>query len=101
MPIEIARLICNVTVHSKEKRSPLHRDPKPKQPDLLFKAPTDGAGQAPPAPSQTASEDKGPASGKHGAEPTHADPRKVADQVYELMLQEIRLSRMRQGRNSR
>ena len=98
MAINVRRLVCNVSVKTTEKKSPLHKDAKGKRPDMLFRAASQAkSGQGPPSPSDTATEDKGPASGDAAVSGAGADPLRVADKVYDLMKQEIRLGRMRGG----
>ena len=95
MSINVRRLVCNVSVKTKEKKSPLHKDAKAKKPDLQFReAPTQG-GQAPPVGSETATQDKGPAAGRAPVSAAGVDPHRVAERVYELMKEEIRLGRLR------
>jgi hypothetical protein len=94
--INIARLVCNVTVKTGEKKSPLSKDAKAQRPDMHYRtAEPHKGGQSPASPSETATEDKGPAAGKSEVSASGADPHKVADRVYELMKQEIRLGRLR------
>lgn len=95
MTIDVSRLVCNVTVKAKEKKSPLGKDAKSKHPDLLYRAPAGHGGQTPPVGSETATQDKGPASGRSEVSAAGADPLRVADKVYELMKDEIRLGRLR------
>ena len=100
MAISIARLVCNVTVKTGEKKSPLNKDAKAQRPDLQFRAPeSPKGGQAPASPAETATESKGPAAGQHEVSAAGADPLKVAERVYDLMKQEIRLGRLRGERN--
>jgi hypothetical protein len=94
--ISIARLVCNVTVKTAEKKSPLNKDPKAQRPDMHYRqAETPKGGQASASPAETATEGKGPAAGQHEVSAAEADPHRVAERVYELMKQEIRLGRLR------
>lgn len=97
MSINVHRLVCNVSVKTKEKKSSLHKDPKSKKPDLQFREASPQSGQAPPVGSATATEDKGPATGREPVSAAGADPRRVAEKVYDLMKEEIRLGRLRGG----
>jgi hypothetical protein len=97
LSINVRRLVCNVSVKSKEKKSPLHKDPKAKKPDLQFREAAPQSGQAPPVGSETATEDKGPAAGRAPVSAAGADPRRVAEKVYDLMKEEVRLGRLRGG----
>ncbi len=98
MAVNVRRLVCNVTVKSTAKKSPLHKDAKSKHPDLKFReAGSHQSGEGSPPPSETATEGKGPASGNAPVSASGADPHRVADKVYDLMKQEVRLGRMRSG----
>ena len=101
MPVHIKRLRCRVTVKTGGRDAPVaHRPEGPKRPSLHFAlpAPAPRAEAAPPEPARIV-----PAQPEESAAPQpepevrKADPRAVADRVYELMRQEIALSRQRGG----
>jgi hypothetical protein len=96
MAINIKRLICNVTVKTGDKQSPLAKDAKAQRPDLLYAMPNgQPAGQAGPLGAETATHEKGPAAQSKEASPSAADPRRVAERVYDLMKQEVIAGRAR------
>jgi hypothetical protein len=73
-----------------ESGSMMVPDTQPPRPSMTF-APAYGlpkVGSA-PEPSQAATEERGPASTKPTPSPRRADPRAIADRVYELMKQEL------------
>jgi len=90
MPVHIRRLRCLVTVKTGGRDAPVAHHPEgPKRPSLHFAlpeparvVPTQSQEVVAPEPEQ---------------EVRKADPRAVADRVYELMRQEIALSRQRGG----
>lgn len=101
MPVHIRRLRCRVTVKTGERDAPVAHHPEgPKRPSLHFALPEPAprAEAAPPEPARVV-----PAQEAAAPEPEQevrkADPRAVADRVYELMRQEIALSRQRGGRS--
>lgn len=101
MPVRIKTLINNVTVRTHRKEISVHADARAPRPSLQYLMPT-------PEPRD---EDAGPSVelGKPRPGTVHAEPVEVlkdesaarvdshlvADRVYELMLEEIRLTRLR------
>ncbi len=73
------------------------REQRAPTPALVFAIPAKtAASEGPAAPSQTATEDRGAAAKQgSGAAPGQADPRAVADRVYELMREEMEHSVLR------
>ena len=93
----IKTLRCRVTVKQKEKKSPTSKNAGPAKPSYLHMQPQPAALTGPSAaPSQTATEGKGSGVGEKKAISSQgADPMKVADKVYQLMLEEARNARRR------
>ena len=95
MAVHIRNLVCRVSVRGKRKADSLHRGEQPQRPSLTFLQPEPPV-QAQPLPSQTATEQS-----EHGAQqlgkpsPSDADPRAVADRVYDLMKEELSIGRLR------
>jgi len=99
MPTRIRKLTCKIRVRSGRKASLLHKPEKAPHPVMEFAMPAvESAPPGQPAPSQTATQERGGATGEHKAKPSarRADPKAVADRVYELMRQEI-LDAQRRG----
>ncbi|RYG35379.1 hypothetical protein EON81_12920 [bacterium] len=95
--LNIRKLTVNVKVDKKAAESPLGREPKAARPGLLYAAPKPAlAGQATalgePEATQAAGRGDAPVA---SAAPGSADPVKVADRVYNLMMEELRMSRSR------
>ncbi|MGI4788790.1 MAG: hypothetical protein ACRYFS_08065 [Janthinobacterium lividum] len=108
MPVHIKHLRCRVTVKSKGHDAPVTHHPSgPSQPSLKFAlaAPAPRAEASQPEPIQavqTAAGKPGEAKTTEAAsEAKKADPRVVADRVYDLMKQEITLARQRGGSGRR
>ena len=102
MAITIKQLNCRVTVKVGGKEGALHKNEGPPRPSMAFAVPKGGASQETgEAPSKTATEDEQRflVAGKKGpdAKPKRADPQMVANRVYDLMREEIRLARLRGG----
>jgi hypothetical protein len=92
----IKTLRCRVSVKQKEKVQPTGKTPGPAKPSYLHMQaqPTAQGPSAPP--SQTATEGKGSGIGEKKAISSQgADPYKVAEKVYQLMLEEARNDRRR------
>lgn len=96
MSITINRLNCRVRVETGGSQATIHASEGPARPQMEFAQPTPtSAPTTPPPPSQQASEQRGPA-GEHEPRPAgRADPGRVAQRVYDLMVEEARLARMR------
>ena len=101
MPVHVRRLRCRVTVRTGRRAEPVAHHPEgPARPELHYAlpapAPRGEAGQPEPAQTVTeyprAAEDPAPA-----PDVKQADPRAVADRVYDLMRQEITDARLRGG----
>ena len=96
MPTRIRALHCLVRVRSGTRDVALHRDERPPRPALEFAMPVAGtAAESLPLPSESASEERGPAAGKAAVSASQTDPGQVADRVYELIKQEVRLGLQR------
>src|SRR4051812_18234576 len=98
MPLTINTLRSTVKVKKRRRESSLHQSAQPVRPSMDYAMPAaqvTGEGDAPP--SQTATENSGASAGRGYTSPKSADPRKVAERVYELMRQEAILDRMRKG----
>jgi hypothetical protein len=104
MPVHIRRLRCRVTVRTGGRTgTATHRSEGPHRPSMHFALPEPAPrGESTrPEPAQTVTEH----AAAQEASPTpelkatvnKADPRAVADRVYELMKQEILLGRQRGG----
>lgn len=101
MPVHIARLRCRVTVKTSGRDAPAaHHPDGPQRPSMHFALPEPAprAEAAPAEPAQAVTTQPQAAAQKE-PEPDvrKADPRVVADRVYDLMRQEIALSRERGG----
>ncbi|MHB0937060.1 MAG: hypothetical protein ACYDCO_00630 [Armatimonadota bacterium] len=97
MAVHIRQLVCRITVRGKRTTDSLHRGEQPQRPSMAFLQPEPPAQmETPPIPSQTATEQS-----EHGTEqlrkpsPSHADPRAVADRVYDFMKEELSIGRLR------
>jgi hypothetical protein len=102
MAIQIGELRCKVRVATSSQGLPTARDPGPERPEMDFAiAPTMDGGGAQPSPGESATQGR-PAEqeGEEStpkASPKAADPKVVASRVYDLMLEQIRLNRLRGG----
>ncbi|MFI5385012.1 MAG: hypothetical protein ACHQ50_02730 [Fimbriimonadales bacterium] len=100
MPVTIKNLRTTVRVKVNRRESSLHAPPQPERPSMEFAMPiTEQVLQGDPNPGKTATQGKGAASGRGPVSAKNADPKKVADRVYELMKREIILGKMRGGMN--
>lgn len=100
MPVHIKRLRCRVTVKTGGRDAPAAHHPEgPKRPSLHFALPEPEprAEATPPEPAHPVKQEPQAAAPQSEPEVRKADPRAVADRVYELMRQEIALSRQRGG----
>ena len=101
MPVHIRRLRCLVTVKTGGRDAPVAHHPEgPKRPSLHFALPEPlpRAEAAPPEPARVVpTQSQEVVAPEPEQEVRKADPRAVADRVYELMRQEIALSRQRGG----
>ena len=92
----IKTLRCRVSVKQKEKKAPTGKNAGPAKPSYLLMQAQPTAGGPSAAPSQTATEGKGSGIGeKKEISSQGADPQKVAEKVYQLMLEEARNDRRR------
>ena len=98
MPLTIQTLKTTVKVKSKVKESPLHQPGRPERPSMNFAMPiTEQVAHGEPDPNKTATIGKGAASHRAPVSAKNADPKKVADRVYELMKREVLLGKQRGG----
>ncbi len=100
MPVNIRRLRCRVMVKTGGRDAPVaHHSEGPKRPSLHFALPEPEprAEAVPPEPANPVREEPQAVTPGPEQEVRKADPRAVADRVYELMRQEIALSRQRGG----
>jgi hypothetical protein len=94
----IKKLKSRVTITSQSSTGPLHGNIGPTRPSLQF-------AQAPPAPrdgtmnlpEESGTEGKGSASQSDPISAKNIDPKKVSDRVYDLMKEDLIISRMRRG----
>jgi len=95
----IGTLTCRITLKGKEGKSPTFQDAAPKNVDLQFRAAPSKAAQTPTTPAESATGEEGRDVVTRENKPrVVADPHRVADRVYELIKDEIRNGRLRQGR---
>lgn len=95
--MRIKKLQATIRVKTGMKGDLLQPEERQHRPSLAFAHPQQAsAGQTAPPPSQTATEEKS-AGEKHEstAAPRSADARAVADRVYDLMKDEVRVMRQR------
>jgi len=101
MPVHIRRLRCRVTVKTRGQEAPVtHQPAGPQRPSMHFALPEPEprAEAIQPEPAQTVTEHaQGAAETEPETDVKKADPRLVADRVYDLMKQEIVLTRQRGG----
>ena len=103
MPVHIRRLRCRVTVHTgRRAEPPAHHPEGPARPELHYAlpAPAPRGESGHPEPAQTVTEHP-----RAAEDPVpdvkQADPKAVADRVYDLMKQEIADARLRGGSRRR
>lgn len=94
------------TGHRRQESEALGQDEAQERPELIFfQPPPEPGGESGKPPSGTATETGGGGAGagqtgpKKPPAPQQADARAVADRVYELMMQEVVLARLRGGAN--
>ncbi len=98
MQLTIKNLKTTVRVKTGRKESALHQGPRPERPSMEYAMPiTEPVVHAEPDPGKTATQGKGAASKRTPISAKNADPKKVADRVYELMKREIILGMQRGG----
>lgn len=97
MPLRVKKLIARVRVRKGRQGNLLQQSEGPARPGMAFARPTpELSAEAGSVPSQTASESHISEERQEAtATPRRADARAVADRVYELMKEELRLSRLR------
>jgi len=96
MAVRIKNLVCQVTVRKKRQSDTLHHGAQPGRPSMAFAQPEPAPrGETGPEPSQTATEPSEGTGRQAKASPGKADPRAVADRVYDLMKEELSLGRLR------
>jgi hypothetical protein len=92
----IKTLRCRITVKQKEKVSPTSKNAGPSKPSYLHMQAQPIATGPSAAPSHTATEGKGSGIGeKREISSQGTDPMKVAEKVYQLILEEARDARRR------
>src|SRR3954454_14797549 len=98
MALTIKTLRVTVKVKSKQRGSPLHQPARADRPSMEYAMPVpDEIVHGEPDPNKTATLGKGAASNRAPISAKNADPKKVADRVYELMRREIILGKDRGG----
>jgi hypothetical protein len=101
MPITIKTLRTTVKVKSQQRGSPLHQSARAERPSMDYAMPiAEATIQGEPDPNKTATLGKGAASNRKPISAKNADPKKVADRVYELLKSEIVLGQDRGGRET-
>lgn len=92
----IKTLRCRVSVKQKEKASPTGKNAGPSKPSYLAMQAQPNAQGPSTTPAQSATEGKGSGIGeKRAISSQGADPMKVAEKVYQLMVEEARNDRRR------
>ena len=94
---------CRVRVRTGGKTHVHHQDARPGRPSMAFALPAaESRAETAPEPSSTATENSTrtnlEATTEASSEPRKADPRLVADRVYDIMKQEIIIARIRGGK---
>lgn len=104
MPVHVRRLRCRVTVRTGRRAGPIAHHPEgPARPSMHFvlPEPTPRGEAVHPEPSQTVTEHPKAADAPAPVRDVKkADPKAVADRVYDLMKQEIIDARRRGGSRS-
>lgn len=97
MAVRIQRLICNVTVHAPPSSSAMAA-PASASNDLPAQSPASSTPALPQSPEAGGSAGaENPTLANAEAAPSSAvDPRKLADKVYRLMLEDLRIARERE-----
>lgn len=96
MPVHIDTLRCRVSVVTKARGEIEHQTPRSERPSLEYVMPmTEESGTADALPGEMANEGITAASESETVDAATADPKQVADRIYEIMKQEARLGRMR------
>lgn len=90
--MRIHRMTCRVTIVSRERKLSLHAEPKPVRAAQRFEMPLVMEPAVASDPVVDAPEE---AMHEEPIRPAAADPRKVADRVYDLMRREAQLARER------
>ena len=96
MPVTIDRLFSTVTVRSDDAGPMQNRQQGEDRPSMTFVGPSGSEGmQSEQVHAQGTADAAGDAPRRRGMSPRQADPKKVADRVYELMVEELRQARWR------
>lgn len=91
MPITIDRLFSTISVRSEDEGSMQNRQQGEARPSMTFVQSGSGEGMTSESVHAHGTADAaGGAPSRRGMSPRQADPRKVADRVYELMVEELR-----------
>lgn len=97
--MKIRRLSCHIRIVDGNKESISHKEATPSKPELVHlttaEEPRQG-GQV--EPSRSATEERNPATGRKPVSAKNADPKVIADKVYDLMMRDARAGRLREGR---
>jgi hypothetical protein len=98
MPLTIKTLRATVKVKNKQRESPLHQPGRAERPSMEYAMPVpDETVHGEPDPNKTATLGTGAASNRSPISAKNADPKRVADRVYELLKREIIVGRDRGG----
>jgi hypothetical protein len=96
MPANINVLRCRIRVTNVPQGSIEHQTANVERPSLHFVQPGGSeTSHGDARPSQTATEDRNAATNRESISPRSADPKQIADRVYELMVREVKLGRAR------
>lgn len=102
MQLRIRRLECNVTIRTGQRRDITQGPQGPENPSMAYAMPFGGlGGESSAPPGEMALGDNAASSGQsqQSTSASAADPRAVAERVYDLMKDEVRLEKLRSGRN--
>lgn len=97
MPLKIKQLHCRVRITTGGRQDIQQPAAHPARPSLKFAMPAaEPRSETEPEPSQTATQERGQTSTRQpDADPARVDPQLVADRVYDLMREEVRIGRLR------
>lgn len=100
MAVRIRRLRCRFTLRTGSRATDRHVAEGAARPQMQYSmpaSPNTSEGGLPP--SESASGQQSATGANRPVTTQRADPKKVADRVYELMKEEARVARMRRGAN--
>jgi hypothetical protein len=96
MAVTIKRLNCTVRVETGGSDTNQHANEAPVKPQMQFAQPiASGTGSNHPSPSETATDQRGPAGQQEPTPPAKVPASRVAERVYELMVRDARFARER------